>query len=331
MEIAIIEKIKLDSWQQLESSSTIANFFQTSLCYEFYKSLSFLEPFCMGVTENDTLKGVIVGYIQKDGGNIKQFFSKRAIIIGGPLLADDISNEAVTVLLLHLKKVLNNKSIYIEIRCFNDYSNYNKAFADAGFDYNAHLNFHIDTSSLEVVNANLGKSRKRDIKASVRDGASFLEHPTLNQVQDYYEILDELYRTKIKTPLFPFEFFEKLYNSSFSRFLFVMVDGRVVGGTVCVIWDNKVVYEWFAGGMDRAYRKYYPSTLATYWGIKYAAESGIPRFDMMGAGKPDESYGVRDFKAKFGGKLVEYGRFVHVANPILYEIGKLGIRILKKR
>lgn len=31
---------------------------------------------------------------------------------------------------------------------------------------------------------------------------------------------------------------------------------------------------------------------------------------MMGAGVPnDGGYGVRDFKAKFGGELVEYGRF----------------------
>ncbi len=29
------------------------------------------------------LKGVIAGYIQKDGGKVKQFFSRRAIVNGG--------------------------------------------------------------------------------------------------------------------------------------------------------------------------------------------------------------------------------------------------------
>lgn len=331
MEISVIEKINIESWQQLVDCSTNANFFQTSSCYEFYKSFSFLEAFCLGVTEDLILKGVIVGYIQKDGGWLKQVFSKRAVIIGGPLLANDISNYAVTILLEQLKRKLKNRSIYIETRNFNDYSKYIDIFAKSGFNYNAHLNFHINTSSLEIVNANLSKSRKRDIKASCRDGASFLETPTLNQVRDYYEILDELYRTKIRTPLFPFEFFEKLYNSSFSKFLLVMLDDKVIGGTVCVVWNNKVMYEWFAGGMDRQYRKYFPSTLATYLGIKSASENGISMFDMMGAGKPDKSYGVRDFKAKFGGKLVEHGRFIHIVNPILYKIGKLGVKILKNR
>ena len=51
---------------------------------------------------------------------------------------------------------------------------------------------------------------------------------------------------------------------------------------------------------------------------------------MMGAGKPDDGYGVRDFKAKFGGQLVEHGRFLHVMNPLLYNIGKLGVKLLKK-
>ena len=55
------------------------------------------------------------------------------------------------------------------------------------------------------------------------------------------------------------------------------------------------------------------------------------RFDMMGAGKPDDGgYGVRDFKLKFGGELVEFGRNIHVCNRLLFSIGKLGVKIMKK-
>ena len=61
-----------------------------------------------------------------------------------------------------------------------------------------------------------------------------------------------------------------------------------------------------------------------------AAEHNMPRFDMMGAGKPDEAYGVRDFKAKFGGKEVEHGRWLAITKPLLYRIGVLGVKILKR-
>ena len=83
-------------------------------------------------------------------------------------------------------------------------------------------------------------------------------------------------------------------------------------------------------GEDGVYPHVFPSCYATYAGIRYAAEHGCARFDMMGAGKPDEAYGVRDFKAKFGGAEVEHGRFLCITKPILYKIGVLGVTLLKK-
>ena len=46
-----------------------------------------------------------------------------------------------------------------------------------------------------------------------------------------------------------------------------------------------------------------------WYGIKDAISNNFSRFDFGGAGSPDKSYGVRDFKKKFGGKEVFYGRF----------------------
>ena len=45
------------------------------------------------------LKGVIVGYITRERNALKQFFTRRAIIIGGPLLDEHISDEALGALL----------------------------------------------------------------------------------------------------------------------------------------------------------------------------------------------------------------------------------------
>ncbi len=48
----------------------------------------------------------------------------------------------------------------------------------------------------------------------------------------------------------------------------------------------------------------------------------------MGVGRPDRKYGVRDFKARFGGELVNYGRLTRVNNHFLYNIAELGYNIL---
>ena len=99
---------------------------------------------------------------------------------------------------------------------------------------------------------------------------------------------------------------------------------------MCPILDGKCIYEWFVCGDDVAYKDASPSVMATYGAMEYAHAHTIPIFDIMGAGKPDVPYGVRDFKAEFGVKLVEHGRFLKVQKPVLYGIGVMGVKMLKK-
>lgn len=327
-----INKINARQWELLLQTSSTRSFFQSRQCYDLYvANRPWMTPFCLAVEDEEQLKGVIIGFVQADGGKAKRFFSRRAIINSGPLLADDISDEALTLLLSHCKKELQDKAIYIEFRNYEDYSLYKSLFLQCGFKYVPHLNFHVNTTSEEVVNSNLGKSRKRDIRTSFRDGAEIMEDPTTADIRDFYSILNDLYTNKVKTPLYPFSFFEYLLHQDYSKFLLVRLNGKIIGGTVCVVLPGYAVYEWFACGEDGIYKNIFPSTVATYAGIQYAARNGFQHFDMMGAGKPDESYGVREFKAKFGGQLVEHGRFLNITNPLLYKIGKIGIKIMKNK
>ena len=326
-----IQDIDQSAWEDLVKNSSVASWFQTLEAYGFYDSLPFLEAFAFGVEEDDVLKGVVVGYVEKDGRKLKQFFSKRAIIAGGPLLADDITAAALALLLGSLKSQLKRKAIYIETRNFNDFSPWRKVFENCGFAYEAHYDIWVDTSSIEVVNEHLGKSRKRDIRVSLRDGATVVTQPTLEQVREYYVILADLYKNKVKTPLFPLTFFERLYRFPSSVFLLVEYNGEIVGGTVCVRLQGKVLYEMYACGKDGVYKNIFPSELATFAGIQYAVGHGMKCFDMMGAGKPDDGgYGVRNFKLKFGGELMEFGRNICVCNRLLFGIGKLGVKLMKK-
>ena len=340
VKILTYEQIDQQQWQELVQSSATATWFQTPEAYKFYASNpEEMTPFIVGIEEDGHLTGVIVGYTTQETNPIKQLLTCRSIIIGGPLLANDISDEALSALLTSLTKLPSLQGggggrltpIYIESRNFHDYSKWRNIFEANGFAYQPHLNFHVDTSSVEVVDKNLGKSRKRDIRTTIRDGVTPVYQPTTAQVKEYYQILQNLYTTKVKTPLFSWNFFEQLHRTEHARFILTEYQGRIIGGTVCVELPNRALYEWFACGEDGVYDHIYPSCYTTYLGIKYAAESGCQIFDMMGAGKPEEAYGVRDFKAKFGGELVEHGRFLCVRKPLLYWIGKTGVKLLKRK
>ncbi len=322
-------EIALDQWKFLVKNSPVASFFQTPECYQFYTSLSFLKPFLYGVAEDGKLKGIVCGYIQAEGGKLKQFFSRRAIIPGGILLDKNIEPDTLVALLEYLKNELRKKAIYIECRNFNDYSEYRPYFEKAGFAYQAHLNFHVPTPNIEQCYKQLSSTKRRDIKLSLKEGAEIVETKNKKDIKEFYELLKELYRTKIKTPLFPYEFFEKLTNEPFGHLFIVKYDDKIIGGNMCVALDKKILYEWFVCGLDGEYKKIFPSTLATWAAIQFATENGFEYFDMMGAGKPDEDYGVREFKARFGGKLVEYGRFEIILHKFLYKIGVIAIKFLK--
>ena len=227
-------------WQALIDRSPYATWFQTKEAYEFYAANpDEMMPFAIGVEEKEckveslkfkgeenseaettastpytlhptpALKGVIVGYITRERNAFKQYFTRRAIIYGGPLLANDISDEALSALLTSLTKLPSLQGggggrltpIYIESRNFHDYSRWKEVFEKAGFNYQKHLNYHVDTTSIDHAQSNIGKHRWRYIRLSMRDGAQIVEHPTIEQVRAFYTILLELYRTKVKTPL----------------------------------------------------------------------------------------------------------------------------------
>lgn len=325
------DQIDQQQWQELVQSSAVSTWFQTDEAYRFYQSVGGMQAFAYGVAEEGRLVGVIVGFTTQSTNAIQQYFTKRAIIYGGPLLDVDISNDALSILLKTVVQNIALNPIYIETRNFNDYSQWKEIININGFNYQKHLDYHINTTSIELAQRNIGKHRWRYIRLSMRDGAKIVENPTIEQVRAFYTILQDLYRTKVRTPLWSWEFFERLYHTEHARYILVELDGQIVGGTACVCLPGKAVYEWYACGLDDCRDDIRPLSVAIWGEMQYAAENGYPLFDFMGAGTPDQPYGVRDFKAEFGGELVEHGRFLCIRKPLLYWIGKMGVKWLKRR
>ena len=326
-QILVYNQIDRQQWNTLVRTSETGTWFQSPEAYDFFASLpALMEPFAYGVEESGELRAVCVGYITKEPNPIRQFFTRRAIIIGGLCLANDCANEEVTLLLSSLHHSIissfHHAPIYIECRNFNDYSRWKSAFIASGFAYKLHLNFHVDPST-----NNLSDNRKRQLKKS--DAITELA-TSESEIQEWYKVLAELYRTKVKTPLWPIDFFLEAYRQNIAKFLLVKHERRVIGGSM-VAADERTVYEWFECGLNAEYKDQYPSVMATYAGIQLAHQSGCKRYDMMGAGEPGVPYGVRDFKAEFGGQLVEHGRFLCVTKPLLYKIGTIGVKLLKRK
>ena len=343
-------EIDKKDWRLLAETSPLSTWFQTDEAYRFYQSVSDMCAFVYGVMEEDKLVGVIVGYTTQEKCKLKQYFTARAIIVGGPLLAEDISNEALAALLKAVKEckvesvkckgtengkaeplastpyTLHSTPIYIETRNLHDYSRWKSVFKANGFAYHPHLNIQVTCNTMHT----MSEQRQRQVKKAIKNGAEICEASSEQEIRDWYQILKQLYRTKVRTPLWSEEFFMQFYRSGVGNYLLVKYNRKVIGGMMCPVFNNKAIYEWYVCGLDEEYRELYPSVMATYAAIEYAKKYKIEIFDFMGAGKPDIPYGVRDFKMEFGGEQVEHGRYVCVQKPILYRIGKWGVRWLKR-
>ena len=103
--ILTYSEIDREEWGRLVRESATGTWFQTPDAYDFFASMPKLfKPFVIGAYSRLILRGVCVGYVTKEKNPLKQFFTRRAIILGGPCLADDATDEEVEELMKAVRK-----------------------------------------------------------------------------------------------------------------------------------------------------------------------------------------------------------------------------------
>lgn len=288
----------------------------------------------LAVVVHEPYGGVVAGRLMRP---LYRALSRRTLVYGGPLLAPAPQQEqadTLLVLLQALHDAVGKRSHFIQFRNAYDLSPFRDAFKSLGYRWQDRLNMLVDTTSEQQAWASMSGSRRRQVRSSLQRGATIVDAPTPAQADQLYAILRELYKKKVRKPLPSKAFFQALASAKAdeAQMLAVCLDGRVIGGIACTLLPAKVMHEWYVCGLDNEYRqqKIYPSVLATWAGVRQAARLHIPVFDFMGLGQPGTPYGVRDFKARFGGQWVNHGRYVRKNNLWLYAIASAGFQIWKR-
>lgn len=330
-----IEEFNLEAWNQLLDQHPDGNVFQSHTMYELFRRTEKFNPVLLGVTKNNTLKGVLLGVIIKEYKGALGLISSRTVIYGGPIIDSENQKELkeiLDLLLDSLVKKVKNKSVFIQFRNFFDWKACNDVFSKYNFHFFERLNYLVDTTIEDVTYTGISNSKRRQIRKGLKDGAVIGPPQSVEEMRQFYRILRRLYKSKVKKPLPSWSFFKNFYLLSKEGKLgiieLIKYQNKIIGGIVSPVSSGKTIYEWYICGLDDEYKKLYPSVLATYAPIKYALENNIRAFDFMGVGVPDKDYGVREFKSKFGGKLVNFGRFGRINNRIIYLITEFGFNIL---
>ena len=330
MRIVYNNQVDKDKWSHLLKGNPFASPFQT---YEFYKYFNSIDGFSaevFAVENNGEYIALSIVTIQKESG-MKGFFSRRGIVYGGPLLAEN-KYDGLSFLLNNLEEHYNTNLIYIEIRNYFDYSNLFDSSINNNWKFLPYLNFKIRLKNrdLEEVLSCMKYNRRREIRLSIERNAMYKECETEQELGQLYNILADLYKTRVKLPLPHYGFFESLWKSNIGKVFLVTHNNQVIGGSFCIFLKNHSIYTMYYCGIRDYDKQIFPAHLAVLAAIDYAIKNEMEHLDFMGAGLKGEEYGVRKYKKGFGGELNEYGRYRNILRPALFSIGVKGLKIMKR-
>ena len=330
--VTCISQINKTVWSDFVIKHPNGNIFQTPEMYQVYLKTKNYEPVFLAVeNENKEILGVLLAVVQKEHKGLLGIFSSRAIIMGGPLIHKN-DPDVLDFILKEYNLLVKKKAIYSQCRNFWDWREHSEIFSSHGFLYEDHLNIIIDLKkSEEQLWSEVHSKRRNEIRRSLKEGTLFVISNTVDSLKICYQILKNVY-SRAKLPLPSYEHFQALHNNSTDKqglcIFTATYEGEIIGCLLGLVY-KEVVYDYYAGALDNFYNKY-PNDLIPWEVIKYVKQNGFTTFDFGGAGKPNVPYGVRDYKKKFGGDLVNYGRFEKVNKPIMYRMGKFGLKIYKK-
>jgi serine/alanine adding enzyme len=328
------DKVNKQQWHDFVKLHPNGNIFQSPEMYEVHRNTPLYTPiFLCGQDQSTEIVFILVAVLQKEHKGLTGKFSARSIIIGGPLIKDK-NEDYLELCIKFYIKIINNQAIYTQIRNFYIHDQATKqAFQMFGFEYEDHLNIVLNISSDEnELFDQFSKSRRKGIKKAFKHNFVFSESTQTSAVDDFYSLLSLTY-DKIKLP-YPskkhFSEITKILNADNFRIFFLTQEEHQIA-SLFVLSFNKTIYGYYIGSAtDNEILKYKPLDLLFWQVFKWGISHGYSSFDWMGAGKPDEDYGVRDFKLQYGGKAENFGRYVKIHKPFLMQVSKVLFKIWQK-
>jgi serine/alanine adding enzyme len=329
----IVKQLDHTIWKNFVLKHPCGNIFHTPEMFEVFEQTKGHKPYLWAAVDGEDriLALMLPVNILFDNRLLKPF--SRDVVYGGILheLSSD-GLDGLSYLLEAYKRETRGRNLYAELRNISESVDAQAVLGKNKFVFEDHLNYLIDLNrSSDEVLKSIGKRTRKHISRGLRKNILKIEVVNDRQkIAESYDLLKTTYQNA-SVPLAHQSLFEAAFDVLFPKgmvhFILAYIEGKPVAVSVELLYKD-VIYGWY-NGMDRAYSSYSPNELIMWHILRWGAENNYRLYDFGGAGKPDEDYGVRDFKAKFGGDLVNYGRNKYIASPSLYKFTEFGYKMLR--
>jgi serine/alanine adding enzyme len=332
--LEIVQSLPKEEWRRFVDEHPAGNIFHTPEMFDVFSCVKGYKPQLWAAANSQgPLVLLLPVQITLFNGLLRRF-TTRAISYGSVLCkAGSEGANALSVLLDAYKHETEHAVLFTELRNLSNLDTVQEILVGQGFHYEDHLNYLISLKgSPEDVFARIGRRTRKNIRHALNLGKVSIEvvHEK-HEMAECYGLLSQVYRNA-HVPLADPSLFEALFRvlhpKGMIRITLARVD-QVPAAVSVVLVFKRIIYAWY-GGTDRKYGAYVPKELVIWDVLRWGAENGYDTYDFGGAGKPDEKYGVRDFKAKFNGRLVNFGRNVRTHVPLFLSLSKLGYGIYRR-
>ena len=331
--IQIVDSLPNDQWMKFVDDHPDGNIFHTPYMMEVFKNADKHCPkLYAAIDERDgeILSLLLSVQIRVPGAPISRLTS-RSIIYGGILCADSVDGRNSLIPLMNSYNTsVKERVLFTEIRNMSPPAQLGDKLERCGYKYEDYLNYLIDLRRpLDEIFRAFSSSCRRNIRKSERNGVLIEEITSKEKLPVFYALLKKTY-SKARIPLADFSLFasafDNLYSRNMVKFFLARLKDQYIAGRVILLFKDEIL-DWYAGS-DDDHLNFYPNEMLVYHILKWGSQNGFHTFDFGGAGRPDEKYGVRDFKERFGGQVVNYGRYTNVYSPALYNVSNIGYRII---
>jgi serine/alanine adding enzyme len=330
--LRVVRSLEEGRWATFVDHHDDGSIFHTPEMYRVFAEARHHRPAIWGTVDDEgEIRALMTPVTIATLGGPLRALTSRVVSFAGPL-AGPLGEQPLERLLRAYRDDGPRVPVFTEIRHHVDGGELATALHACGFRHEGHLNFLVDlTQPEEELWRKVASSAKRNIQKARRQGVTIEDAADPADVAAGYEVLRDVYR-RIRVPLPDRSLFDAAFRIlgplGRCRVVLARLGGRTIGVMTLLHFKGVVTY-WYTGTL-REYARLGAGDLLVAHAIESGRELGCRILDLGGAGRPDEPYGVRDFKAKYGGVLVDHGRDIWVRSPARMRVATTGYGLIRR-
>ena len=322
--VSVGDNKSLTQLTEFASNHTYPSPFQSGELFKVYSKTKGCRPIAMIAKDaTDEMLASLVATTFDDAGVLAGRLASHVSVRGGPLFVpgkQGIGGGAI--LLRELLTKTKAKSLYTRVYPLFNQPDQLSLFKEAGFSREDWLNYLIDlTFGEKVLWDKLTKYRRKGIRRAEGLGLEVVDAKSTRDIETLYSLLLESH-AQAKIPLQDKSLFlamrDILVPKGMAKMIMAYRSEKPMAARVALTFSG-IVYDWYAGSAPEA-EETNANEFLVWRLMAWGCETGYRLFDFGGAGLPEEEYGPREFKRRFGGQLVNLGRYTVVHKPKMLKL-----------